>query len=239
MRVNVLAAAAILATVLGGAALAQDAPPQVASGQERPGRGAGVGGQITAIEGSTVTLETFSGGSVKVKITSATRFMKDREEAKRSDFKPGDRVFVSGEQDKDGVWSAQMVRGRSGGGGFSHGPARDGAPEKPEDNGRSYILGEVTKIDGTKLTIRKPDNTEQVIEVDDETSFRNGRESATFADVKIGDFVRGQGTLKNGVFVPRELNAGRVRGARQGIAAPDAAPQDQSPAAPVSNDQKQ
>ncbi len=239
MRVNVLAAAAVLTAVFCGAAMAQDAPPQVNSGQQRPGRGAGVGGQITAIEGSTITLDTFSGGIAKARITSSTRFMKDREEAKRSDFKLGDRVFVSGGQDKDGVWTAEIVRGRTGGGGFSRGPAMGGAQAKPEDNGRSYILGEVARIDGTKLTIRKPDNTEQVIEVDDETSFRSGRESATFADVKIGDFVRGQGALKNGVFVPRELIAGRVRGARQGIAAPDAAPQNQSPAAPVSNDQKQ
>jgi hypothetical protein len=235
MRVNVLAVAAVLTAVLCGAAMAQDAPPQAVPGQERPGRGPGVGGQITAIEGSTITLDTFNGGSAKVKIASSTRFMKDREEAKRSDFKLGDRVFVSGEQEKDGVWMAQVVRGRNGGGGFSRGGAMGGAQAKPEDNGRSYIFGELTKIDGTKLTIRKPDNTEQVIEVDDETSFRNGRESATFADLKIGDFVRGQGALKSGVFVPRELIAGRVRGARQGIAAP----QNQTPAAPVSNDHKQ
>jgi len=27
---------------------------------------------------------------------------------------------------------------------------------KPEDNGKTYILGEVTKIDGVKLTVKKP-----------------------------------------------------------------------------------
>ena len=90
------------------------------------------------------------------------------------------------------------------------------AAAKPEDNGKTYILGEVAKIDGTKLTIRKPDNSEQVIEVDDDTSFRNERrESVTLADIKIGDFVRGQGALKNGVFVPHELHAGRARGAQR------------------------
>lgn len=239
MQVNGLAALAVLAAVLCGTAMAQDAPPPVAFGQDRPGRGAGVGGQITAIEGSTITLQTFRGGSAKVNITSSTRFMKDREEARQSDFKVGDRIFVSGEQDKDGVWKAQTLRGRSGDGGFSRGAALGGAPAKPEDNGKSYILGEITKIDGTKLTIKKPDNSEQVIEVDDETSFRTGRESVTFADMKVGDLVRGQGALKNGVFVPKELRAGRAHGARRGIAPPDAAPQNQSPAAPPSNDQKQ
>ncbi len=34
---------------------------------------------------------------------------------------------------------------------------------------------------------------------------RAGGESITFADVKVGDSIAGQGTLKNGVFVPTEL----------------------------------
>ncbi len=100
--------------------MAQDAVPPGQDGG-RGGRGAGanlpgVGGQITAIEGSTITLQTFRGESAKVNITSSTRLMKDRNEAKLSDFKVGDRVFASGEQDKDGVWTAQTLAERSGGG---------------------------------------------------------------------------------------------------------------------------
>jgi hypothetical protein len=34
---------------------------------------------------------------------------------------------------------------------------------------------------------------------------RSGGESITFADVKIGDSIAGQGSLKNGLFVPTEL----------------------------------
>lgn len=111
--------------------------------------------------------------------------------------------------------------------------------QKPEDNGKTYILGAVAKIDGTKLTIKKPDNSEQVIEVDDDTSFRNERrESVTLAEIKVGDFVRGQGTLKNGVFVPKELNAGRPRGPRQAAAPPGGASQAPDQTAPPANDQK-
>ncbi len=160
----------------------------------------GVGGQITAIEGSTLTLQTFRGETAKVNITSSTRLTKDRNEAKLSDFKVGDRVFAAGEQGKDGVWTARMLAQRSGGG------LRGGmAQQKPEDNGKTYILGEVAKIDGTKLTIKKPDNSEQVIEVDDDTSFRNERrESVTLAEMKVGDFVRGQGsTEERGICAER------------------------------------
>jgi hypothetical protein len=265
MQINKLAVFAILVASIGGVAQAHDAPPGFAPGQERPGRGLGVGGQITAIDGATFTLQTFRGETAKVKITSSTRFMKDRQEAKVSDFKVGDWVFAAGEQGKDGAWTAQMLRARSGGGegraGAMRGqPGGDGMRAKPEDNGKSYILGTITKIDGTKLTVKKPDNTEQVIEVSDDTSFRNERrESVTLADVKAGDFVRGQGELKGGVFVPRELTAGVPRGPRPGMPlgtqagsqqesssqpqsqpqsqAPDGGPQVQNQAAPDSSDQ--
>jgi riboflavin synthase alpha subunit len=230
------AAVTLLAAGLCAIATAQDAPPVPPQGGAGPGRGMGrdfhvVGGQITAIEGATITLENRRGDTAKVKITPSTRLMKNGSEAKLSDFKVGDRVFAAGEQDKDGVWIAQMLGQRNGPGGMG------GAQAKPEDNGKTYILGELIKIDGTKLTVRKPDNTEQVIEVDDDTSFRNERrESVTLADMKVGDFVRGQGAVQSGVFVPKVLFAGRPRGPRA-TAPPGAAPQAQKPPVPDSNDQ--
>jgi hypothetical protein len=237
MRLKILAAIAVLATGLCSTAMAQDAPPPGQDGT-RGGRAPGanfpgVGGQITAIEGSTLTLQTFRGETAKVIITSSTRLTRDRNDAKLSDFKVGDRVFAAGELGKDGAWTARVLAERSGGG-------RGGMEQqKPEDNGKTYILGAVAKIDGTKLTIKKPDNSEQVIEVDDDTSFRNERrESVTLAEIKVGDFVRGQGTLKNGVFVPKELNAGRPRGPRQAAAPPGGASQAPDQTAPPANDQK-
>jgi hypothetical protein len=213
--------------------------------------GPGVGGQVTSIEGSVITLHTFRGETAKVKITSSTRLMKDRNPAKLTDFKVGDRVFAGGEQDKDGVWTAQMLVERTGAAGGPRGGMAGGMPTRPEDNGKTFIAGELTKIDGTSLTVKKPDNTEQVIEVDDDTSFRNERhESVTLADVKVGDFVRGQGAVKSGVFVPKELMAGRARGPRMerqmGMSAtpspsspsPDSVPQKQVPAPDPSADSK-
>lgn len=248
MRVNGLLAVTVLAIGLCGTALAQDAPPPGASGMGRSGGMAfnGVGGEITAIEGSTITLHTFRGTTEKVLVTPSTRFSKDGNETKLSDFKVGDRVFAVGEQNKDGVWSAQILGQRSGG--FQRGGMMGGTPLKPEDNGKTYIAGELLKIDGTKLTVKKPDNTEQIIEVDDDTSFRNGRDSVTLADMKPGDFVRGQGAVRDGVFVPKVLNAGKPRGIRPGgagmvapagvVPSPDAAPQNQNPPAPVTGDEK-
>jgi hypothetical protein len=53
-------------------------------------------------------------------------------------------------------------------------------------------------------------------------------ESITLMDVKVGDQVGGQGAVKNGVFVPKELSvmtpgAGRRRRSAGGAAGADAA----------------
>jgi hypothetical protein len=79
----------------------------------------------------------------------------------------------------------------------------------PDDLGKKFVLGEVTKIDGTKITINRPDKVEQTIEVDDDTSFRNSRrESVTLADVKVGDHVGARGKLQDGTFVASVLTVG-------------------------------
>jgi hypothetical protein len=237
---GILAAVIVLLIGLAGTATAQQdaAPPPL---QDRPGRGGmavdfhGVGGQITAIAGSIVTLQTPTGETAKVRINSSTRLMIDRNPAKLSDFKVGDRVFAGGEQDKFGVWVARVMGQRAGAG--QRGGMKPMGGLRPEDNGKTFIAGEITKIDGTRLTVKKPGNTEQVIEVDDDTSFHNERrESITLPDVKAGEFVRGLGAVKNGAFVAKELYAGRPRRPRQAISAEPPAggsPMSPSPAAPA------
>jgi hypothetical protein len=250
MRVKTLAAVAILAAGLIPVAVAQDAPaggPPGQGGGRGMGQMHGVGGQITAINGDTLTLQTFRGETATVKVTPSTQIRKDGADAKLSDFKVGDRIMVAGEQDSKGIWIAQVLGQRSGqrgmGGQRGQGMGMGGQRPAPEDNGKTFIAGTVTKIDGTRLTVKKPDGVEQVIEVDDDTSFRNDRrESVTLADVKVGDFVRGPGALKSNVFVPSQLTAGANRprqappaGSQPGVP-PDAS---QSPAAPdSSNDRK-
>jgi hypothetical protein len=101
--------------------------------------------------------------------------------------------------------------------------------------GKTYIAGKVTAIDmdNAKMTVQRPDGSSQVtIGFDETTSFKRGRanlnleifggggggagrrpggggapeaESITLADIKVGDTVAGQGSVKAGVFVPGEL----------------------------------
>jgi Domain of unknown function (DUF5666) len=190
----------------GVAAVAQQGPPPEGGapteGARGPRRGMqgftgqGTAGNITAINGDTLTIKTIS-GTETVKTTADTMFRRDRESAKLSDFKVGDTVFVAGDKSND-TWTARIVAMRSGPGMFN-----------PEDLGKKFILGEVTKIDGTKITVKRPDSVEQTIEVDDDTSFRNShRESVTLADVKVGDHVGGRGSVKAGTFVASVLTVG-------------------------------
>jgi len=108
----------------------------------------------------------------------------------------------------------------------------------------------VTAIDAdnAKMTVMRPDGVSQTIGFDETTSFKRGRpgrggggfgggdasasaptpsaESITLADVKVGDQVGGQGSLKNGVFVPTLLTVGTPGQGRRrgGEGQPNAAP---------------
>ncbi len=197
-------------------AFGQDAPKQDApkpDGEGRPRgegrmqvRGPGTAGTITAIDATTITLKTFNGGTATVKLNDQTRFSKDRQAAKLADFKVGDSIVVRGEEAGENTYTAQMVA--AAGGGMMQ--------MMSEGMGKQFIAGKVEKIDELKLTIARIDGQTQVIEVDENTSFRKQGESITLADIKVGDQVMGRGALKAGVFVPAMLNVGQFPQMRMG-----------------------
>src|SRR4051812_30908304 len=168
---------ACVVMVLAMASMAQDGPPQ--DGQTGEGgrrmrsmEGRGTFGAITEIKGDTLTLQGRDGKTETVKVSDATKYRREGQDAKFADLKVGDRVMVAGEQ-KDGVWIAQLVASGRPGGGNGHGGGR--ALMNPEDMGKKFIAGEITKIDETKLTVHRIDGQDQVIEVDETTSFRNNK----------------------------------------------------------------
>jgi hypothetical protein len=178
-----------------------DQPPQY--GRRGGQRGPGVFGAITAIDGVKITIKTQDGQTAQVSTTDQTQFRKDRQPAKLADFKVGDEIFVRGEQ-QNGVWQAQMIGARPAGG-----PGGPGGGDFRAEMGKRFIAGEVKAINGTSLTILRPDGETQNITVDESTSFQKDRQSITLADIKVGDQVYGRGELKNDVFVPAQLNVGQ------------------------------
>lgn len=239
MNRNLAAFATLLLLTSGRALLpVQAQEPNIMMGGLGPQRMEGTAGEISEIKGDTLVLKTRSGESVTVRTTSDTLVRKDREPAKLSDLKVGDHVFVGGEPDGKNGWKARLIGMRTGGPG---GPG--GMMFNAEDMGKKFIAGEVTKIEETKLTIKRPDGVEQVIEVTEETSFRNNkRESVTLADIKTGDHVAGRGEIKDGTFVPAVLNVGLPPGGRMVFGGPGGPngpkPGDHHPVLPAQEDKQ-
>src|SRR5215467_8655696 len=201
----------LVMTLLSASYLAAQAQVQI---QDRGGNlppGDNVVGKVTAVSKDSLTLMPMTGGdAVTVKVSESTRIMKERQPGKLEDIKTDEVVFARGKLNGNAMEAAivavvnpemmQMAHTGAGGGmaGFNR-----------EDLGKKFIAGEVKAINDTKLTIARPDGQTQEIEVDENTSFKKGPESITLPDIKVGDFVRGRGKIKESVFVPKELIVGR------------------------------
>ncbi len=161
------------------------------------GPGRAVAGTITEMKPDGFVLKTMSGKTVTVKVNGDTRFFRERQPIKLSDFKAGDEVAVAGEAAGEDAWTANFVVDRS----AAMARFRAGL-------GKEFVLGEVKAIDGTKLTVARQDGQSQTIVVDENTSFRRQRQSVTLADISPGDGIFARGELKNGIFVASTVNVG-------------------------------
>jgi hypothetical protein len=178
--------------------LSQDAPPrqhqQQGQGDERR---MPLFGKITALHESSLEISNPNGDTVTVKLTPQTEFRKDREPAKRSDFKVGDVIAVRGQENPDHTWTAQMIGARS-----ANGEGR-GPNIQAGALGKDYVAGEVKSVDAPKISVLRTDNVTQTIELNEDTSLRKGRESITMADVQPGDHLVARGAMQDNVFVPK------------------------------------
>ncbi len=194
---------------------------------QRPedGRGQPLFGKITAINKGSLELAKPDGATVTVKFTDKTEYRKDRQGAKLEDFKVGDMVFVRGEENADHSVTALLIGGRSGGG-------PEGGARVFGEMGKDFVVGEVKSVDAPKLTVLRPDNVTQTLELNEETSLRRGRESITMADIQVGDHVVVRGAVENNAFVPKNVmvlspeqwknlqQMGMIRKGSGGVAAP-------------------
>jgi hypothetical protein len=159
-------------------------------------------GKITVMRDGAIELATPDGQTLTVKLTGQTEFRKDREPAKATDFKVGDTVMVRGDENADHSITARMVGARTGGPGGPGGPGGAGGRQMGT-LGKDYVVGEVKAIDAPRLTVLRPDNVTQTLELNEETSLRKGRDSITMADIQVGDHVMARGAMEKDVFVPK------------------------------------
>jgi uncharacterized spore protein YtfJ len=73
--------------------------------------------------------------------------------------------------------------------------------------GKTWLMGKVTGIDGVKIVIESQmDNQKHEIVADENTTLRKRREPVTLADIQVGDSIRAEGSLKDGVFTAKTIN---------------------------------
>jgi hypothetical protein len=154
-------------------------------------------GKITAVREGALEIENPNGERVVVKLARETEFRKDRQAAKRSDFKVGDVIVVHGQENPDHTWTAQTIGARS-----ANGEGR-GPNMQAGTLGKDYVAGEVKSVDAPKISVLRSDNVAQTMELNEDTSLRKGRDAITMADVQVGDHLFARGAVQGKVFVPK------------------------------------
>jgi len=186
--------------------------------------GNGVMGTVTAVAADRYTIKTEVGEIYTVRFSANTHILKapaqrggpggrmgggqgmgrgqgegmggsSPQELKAADIKVGDVVAAMGEMDAAArsVGAITVIQ-------FDPAQVRQ-MLERQASFGKTWLQGKVTAIDGVKVTLfSNMDNAPHAFTADENTTFRKRRDPVTLADVQVGDTVRVEGVLKNGIF---------------------------------------
>jgi hypothetical protein len=213
--------------------------------------GRGLSGTVTEVAADHYTLKSDAGGTYTVHFTADTRFVKQQAGGggrrgqggerpqgagapetrtmpmplKTGDIKVGDAVEVRGEVDA----AAKTVESRM---------IQLMDPERARqiremlaNYGKTWLMGKVTAIDGVKVTLMGTvDSAAHSFMADENTTFRLHRDPVTLADIKVGDVVRVDGAVKDGIFVATGVNS--MGQPEAGAAAPRGGPPAGAPPGP-------
>ena len=231
--------AIFLGLALVAAVYARDPNPLPPSGQTAAGgygqrggppfgggmMGRAVAGTVTAVAADHFTVKTFQGESYTVNFSNNTRIMKMQggrgmmgggsmgrgmggnppEQIQASAIQVGDSIMARGQVDASaktvGAVAIMLLD-----------PAMaQRMRQMAADYGKTWLMGRITAIDGTRLTIMgSEDNASHSFVVNENTDFRRRRNPITLTDIKVGDMVRVQGALSGGVFTASVVNVMRA-----------------------------
>ena len=153
-----------------------------------PGRGFGIGGDITitAIDGSNLSLKTQDGWTRTIAVTSSTTITRAGTTITVGDLKVGDQIVLRQQRQDDGSYTITDIH-----------------------IVLPTVAGAITKIDGSTITVQRFDGTTQVIHVDSSTTYQvAGQASAALGDLKVGDVIVAQGTQRTDGSLDAESVAG-------------------------------
>jgi hypothetical protein len=220
------------ALVGGMIAAAQDppAPPQGQSpgaGQgegrgEGRGRGwgggmmgRGVAGTVSELAADHYTIKTLTGETYTIHYSANTRVVIQPsqrsagtmrvppQEIKPADIRVGDVIMANGEVDATAKSIGAVVV-------MKIDPERAREMREMQANfGKTWLVGRVTVVNDTKVTLHSPvDDADHTFVADENTTFRKRREPVTLADIEVGSSLRVDGAVKEGVFVASTVNVG-------------------------------
>jgi len=137
-----------------------------------------------------------------------------------SDIKVGDVIGVMGDIDATAKSVGATVIAQVD-------PERVKQMREMEANfGKTWLHGKVTAIDGTKITLSGTlDNAPHTVVADENTTFRKRRDPVTLADIQVGDTIRVEGAVKNGVFAATSVNVAGMMGGETPTVPRNAPPQ--------------
>lgn len=119
---------------------------------------------ITAIDGSSVTLETVDGWTRTIEVTADTEISKDGDEAELADLEVGDEIRFRQTRAEDDTFEVT-----------------DLVVVQPT------VMGTVTATDGDSITLRQPDGSSVTVTVDGSTEIAvNGETGRSVADIEVG-----------------------------------------------------
>jgi uncharacterized protein DUF5666 len=125
------------------------------------------------------------------------------QEIKATDIKIGDAIVAAGDIDATAksVGATRIVQ-------LDPDSAKR-MQEQAASFGKTWLGGKVTAINGTTITLTGAlDNTPHTVAADENTTFRRRRDPITLADIQVGDTVRAEGAIKDGVFTATALSIG-------------------------------
>ncbi len=225
-----LLSAIVFCLALGAVATAQDANPAAPAGQRSeagtasggpsrgPYGGSGLLGTVTAAAADHYTMKTDAGEIYTVYFSANTRILKQTiqrgnsnaggsgqrqgpETLRPSDIQVGDTIVALGDVEPAAKSVGAMVV-------LQVDPERARMMHDMAANyGKSWLLGKVTAIDANKITLLgRIDNAAHSFTTDENTRFSRRRQPITLADIQVGDRVRVEGAVKDGVFVAASVS---------------------------------
>lgn len=209
----------ILAGALAAGCFAQQPGNSPGVPMGRGMMGQGIVGTVTDVASDHYTVKTLAGETYAVDFSANTRILKQAPAPagsetqggapmhtpptpiQASDIKVGDTIMARGELDSSAKSVGAIVVIQLDPQQARHLLAME------QSFGKTWLAGRITAIDGKKVTVvGGPNAASYTFVTDDNTEFRSRREPFTLADLKVGDPVRVQGSLKEGQFVATSVS---------------------------------